>query len=62
MEKLEEHWDKERRKVIEDIQEEWDSTDKESLQHLNLAEGTADRKRFDKFFDSFRYVMIKYWK
>ena len=51
-----------KRKVIENLQEEWDSTGKGFLRHLNLAEGTTDREKFDKFLDSFRHVMIKYWK
>ena len=74
VQKLKEHREEERkkkeesrkeegkRKVIENLQEEWDSTGKESLRHLNLAKRTTDRERFDKFLYSFRYVMIKYWK
>ena len=49
-------------RIVEKLEEEWDSTGKSSFKHLDLSKGSEDREEFDHFLDLLRGVTLRYWK
>ena len=49
-------------RVVEKLEEEWDSTGIGSLKHLDLTKGSEGRKKFDAFLDLLRGASLRYWK
>ena len=62
VEQLKEQWAENKRKIAGKLTEEYDSTGKGSLQHLDLSEGSSDRIRFDRWLDLMRAASINCWK